>query len=63
MIQTDRELYHVFELEESILSKWLGYPMTRFSTISEKLPIAFFTELEIKKKKFYGNTEGPKWPK
>ena len=37
--------------------------MTRFSTISEKLPIAFFTELEIKKKKFYGNTEGPKWPK
>ena len=50
LTQTDGGIYHVLGLEESILSKWLSIDY-RFSAISEKLPIAFFTELEIKKKK------------
>ena len=41
---TNRKIYHVHGLEESILSKWLYYP--RFNIFPIKFPMAFFTDLE-----------------
>ena len=61
MTQTNGKLYHALGLEESKLSKWLNCPSqsTRFNTIPIKLTMAFFTELEQKKKiiTLYGNTK------
>ena len=46
---TDREIYHVLGLKNSILWKWLYYPkQSRFKEIPIKLPMAFFIELEQK---------------
>ena len=61
---TDRKVYHVLGLEESVLSKWLYYP--RQSTLSMQLlsnyPWHFFshrTRTEKKILKFVWKPKGP----
>ena len=61
MAQTDREVYHILLLEESILLKItiLLKAIYRFSPISIESLMAFFTELEQKYLQFVWKSERP----
>ena len=60
MTQTDGEIYQFLGLEESnVKMTILPKEIYRFSAIPMKLPRAFFTELEQKFYKLYGNTKDP----
>ena len=45
---TNREIYHVLGLEESIWWKWIYYSKQSIDSVQSlsKLPMVFFTELE-----------------
>ena len=58
-IQIDVEMYHIFELKESILWKLLYYSEQRFNSISMKLPMAFFRIWTKSFYNLYGNTKDP----